>query len=504
MPFLVRKRSGKTNSGGVLLFEGSGRLRRGKRWALGITGACVSLLVESERAGEAQGELPPPVLTLERTLRQVGANYPKLLGAEAERLSARAKRTEKQGAFDPSINVNSDFLHYNSTSTRGKPLDTSMNEVSVEATTPYGLKFVAGGRLNVGFPKSPASSTGDTGEYFAYFRLPLLRGAGLNEKSVAERQAALGIPLADQNFSLTLIDTLSKSAGSYWKWAAAGRKLRVQQDLLQLAQDRAAFVRRRAEAGDLPLSDTVLADREVQLRRGNVIGAELTLQGAALDLNQFLFEETGQASPSPTPEQIPEYKAALKVLSPEQIAAGKKLALERRPELRSLQINRNLTDLGLRFARNDRKPAVDLVFSPGADTGYRGIGETMKAGVVVSIPLQTRNADGRILDAQNKLEKIRQDERAERTRLTLQVDSAANAVNKTVERYAASLESLRLAKLAEDNERTRYREGDSTLFLVNQFERETASAASALIDLEADYEIALATFRAASVQPFTP
>ena len=457
---------------------------------------------QTVQQSQQPGQVSP--LTLERTLQQIGANYPKLLGAEADRLSARAKLLEKQGAFDPSVNVSSDYLLYNSTSTRGKRSDTTMSEVNVEIPTAYGLKFVAGGRLNLGAVKSPNSSTGDTGEYFAYFRLPLLRGAGLNEKSVAERQAALGVPLADQNFSLTLIDTLLKSANTYWKWVASGRKLGVQRDLLKIAQDRAKFVKDRADAGDLPQADVILAEREVQLRRANVIAAEQALQAAALDLNQFLFERDGQVSPTPTPEQVPLYRPNLVPLTPAEIERARKLAGERRPELRSLSLNRDITNIGLRFARNDRQPAVDLIFSPGTDTGYRSIGETMKAGVVVSIPLRTRAADGRIGDAQNKLEKIRQDERAERARISLSVDAAANAVNKTVERYTASVESLRLARLAEENERIRYREGDSTLFLVNQFERETATAASTLIDIEAEYEQALALFRASSVQPFTP
>ena len=450
------------------------------------------------------GDKPTERLTLERTLIQVSANYPKLRGAEAERRAARAKLREKQGAFDPALNLGSDFLKYNSTSTRGKALDTSMNEISVEVATPYGLKLVAGGRLNVGSPKSPASSTGDTGEYFAYLRLPLLRGAGLNEKSVASQGAALGVPLAEQTFHLTLLDTLLKSAQTYWKWVAAGRKLAVQRDLLKLAQDRATFVKLRADAGDLPPADTVLADREVLLRRQLLTGAELALQQAALDLNQFLFEASGEPTSTPTEAHLPPYLPALTQLTPAEIEAARKLALERRPELRSLALNRDLTNLDLRFARNDRKPQVDLVLSPGLDTGYKSIGETMKAGVIVSIPLGTRNADGRTENAQQKLEKIRQDERAERVRLTLAVEAAANAVNKTVERYQIAVESLKLARLAEENERTRYREGDSTLFLVNQFERETAAAAATLIDLEADYEAALALFRAASVQSLTP
>ncbi|MBC8136057.1 MAG: TolC family protein, partial [Fibrella sp.] len=123
---------------------------------------------------------PPAVLTLADVLAQAEVNHPKLRGSDAERRAATAKRVSKQGAFDPVPFAGSDYLRYNSTSTRGKPLDTTMSDVGVELPFRNGIKVVAGTRLNLGSPKSPESSTGNTGEWNVSIKAPLRRGLGIN------------------------------------------------------------------------------------------------------------------------------------------------------------------------------------------------------------------------------------------------------------------------------------------------------------------------------------
>jgi outer membrane protein len=451
-------------------------------------------------AGPAVPAQPLPPLSLDDVLRIVEQNHPKLRGAAVQREIAAAKRLEKQGAFDPVLSLGNDYLRFNSTTTRGKLAETAISGAAVEFQTRYGIKVAAGTRFNLGRVKSPLSSTGDAGEYFVEFKVPLLRGARLNEKAAAERQAWLGEPLAETDYALARLDLLFKAANSYWDWVAAQRKLQVARSLLNLAEFRAKAVKERVQAGDLPQIDSVEAELEIQRRQGNLVKGERELQKAALKLSLYLWTPDGQQSLSPEPSQVPTTFAQPALFTDQQALEGQKFALERRPELRALMLNRQITQVDLDLARNQRQPGLDLTFSPGRDTGFGAIGTTFKGGLTFSLPLRQRTADGRIGAASLKIQKLELDTLNERQRITTEVADALSAINTAYERYRAAAREAELAQRLEEGERIKFQLGDSTLFLVNQRERATAEAQVKLIEIQAEYEQAVATFRTVSVQ----
>ena len=443
---------------------------------------------------------PLPPLFLEDVLRIVEQNHPKLRGADTQRRIASAKRLEKQGAFDPVLVLGNDYLRFNSTTTRGKLAETMAGVTAVEFQTRYGVKVAAGSRYNLGKVKSPLSPTGDAGEYFVEFKVPLLRGARMNEKVAAERQAILGEPLADTDYELARLDLLAKAANSYWDWVAARRKLDVNRSLLELAEFRANAVKDRAKAGDLPQIDAVEADLEIQRRQGALVKAERDLQKAALKLSLYLWSPDGQQALSPEPYQVPASFAQPALFSNQQALEGQKYALERRPEIKALLLNRQITQIDLDLAKNQRQPGLDLSFSPGRDTGFGAIGTTFKGGLTFTLPLRQRTADGRIGAASLKIQKIDLDTLNERQRILNEVADALSAINTSFERYRAAEQEVELALRLEEGERTKFQLGDSTLFLVNQRERATAEARVKLIEIQAECEQAVATFRTVSVQ----
>ncbi|RYD71698.1 MAG: hypothetical protein EOP84_24445, partial [Verrucomicrobiaceae bacterium] len=106
-------------------------------------------------------------LDLRDVLEQIDRRHPKLLATQQEVAALRGKLREKQGAFDPVFRANSDLLRYHSSSSPGSAARTAMSEAAVEVSTPSGISYFAGSRLNLGKAKSPATPTGDLGEYFA-------------------------------------------------------------------------------------------------------------------------------------------------------------------------------------------------------------------------------------------------------------------------------------------------------------------------------------------------
>jgi outer membrane protein len=445
-----------------------------------------------------------PQITLEDVLQNVDRNHPKLRGANLQRDIASFKRLEKQGAFDPVVFAGSDYLRFNTEfdakTQRGKVGEMRVADAGIEFQTRYGVKIGAGTRFNLGKVKSPLSPTGSGGEYFMEFKIPFLRGARINEKSAAERQAFLGEPMAQAEYELTRLELLLKAANSYWDWATSKGKLDVARNLLKLAEFRADAVRQRVSAGDLPQIDATEADLEVQRRQGGVIKSERDLQKAAFKLSVFLWGADGRPIPSPEESQAPTRLAPPVVFTSQQAEEGQRSALARRPELQMLSLDRQINQVDLELARNQRLPAVDFSFSPGRDTGLGAIGNTAKASVSFSLPLRQRNAEGRIGSALSKIQKVDFDLLNERQRITVEVLDALNAINTAYDRYRAAAQEVDLAERLEEGERTKFQLGDSTLFLVNQRERSTAEARMKLIEIQAEYEQAAATFRAATAQ----
>ncbi|MEP7339197.1 MAG: TolC family protein [Acidobacteriota bacterium] len=448
--------------------------------------------------------MPAAPLTLDELLNAVELYHPKLRGADAQRRAASAKRLEKQGAFDPVFTTDTDYLRFNTgvddKTLRGKVASARGAGAGVEFLTRSGIKVAAGTRFNLGKVKSPLSPTGDAGEYFLEFKMPLARGWRINEKSAAERQAFLGEPLADAEFQAARLDLLLKAATSYWDWVASKQKLDVARNLLTLSEFRLRAIRDRVAAGDLPQIDVVEAELEVQRRQGGVVKADRDLQKAAFKLSLFLWSPNGLPAALPQEADAPATIAAPVVLTDDRAEQGRRLALDRRPELKTIGANRDITLVDLELARNQRRPAIDLAFSPGRDAGLGAIGNTIKAGVNFTLPLRQRTADGRIAAADLKIQKIDLDMTNERQRIATEVLDAVSAINTTHDRYQAALREVELAARLEQGEREKFTLGDSTLFLVNQRERATAEARVKLIEIQAEYEQARATFRAATAQ----
>ena len=365
-----------------------------------------------------------------------------------------------------------------------------------------GIKLFAGSRFNVGSVKAPDSQTGAGGEYQFGVKVPLLRDFGINAKSAGERQALLGEPLAREQFRRTRLDTLAQAGVSYWDWVAAGQRLSVARDLLRVAEVRADATQKRADLGDLPRVDALEARQEVERRRGALIKAERDVQKAGFKLALYRFAPDGSRLPLPTESEVPGEAAlpAPQAEARETQTAVRQAALATRPEVPANDLQQRIVRVDRDLAQNDRKPNIDLVWNPGADTGSRGIGDTLKAGILFSLPLERRDATGRRDEANFKLTKLQQDAALLSVQIRTEVDDAVSAVNLGVERYNAAVRELELARQVESREQDRLRLGEGTLFLLNQRERATAEAAGRVIDIRAEYYQAVLSLQVAGAQ----
>ncbi len=438
------------------------------------------------------------VLHLRDVVSSVDRHYPKMRGALQGVRAAGAKAEAKEGAFDPVVSLGSETLRYNSSTTRGKSITGSANALGIEWTTVEGAKIAATRILNAGGVKSPESSTGSLGTWAVELKLPLLRGSGVNDKRVSLEQARFAVPGARYDAERLRFDLRFDASIAYWSWVAAVRRLAVRERVLAIAIARAAQIGAEVEAGGRPAIDASEADAESFLREADAAKARRDAEKAALTLGKFLWNSDGSPGAIPTLERVPVHEdgpASPATIGPDAVERIVRLALERRPELAGLMLERRRIALDRRLAENDFLPSVDLVVAPGLDLGDRSIGQTLKAGVRFSAPVGRVDARGRREEAAAKDRKVELEEELVRRLVRIEIDDAASAVNRAVERLSATDRSMRRLRDVEAGERVRFREGDSTLFLLNQRERQSAEAEVRWVDALADVELARAQFR---------
>ncbi len=461
-------------------------------------GFSVSAGVQSAQTGNAQQK--PVLITEASFLQQVIRNHPLLKLAQLRQEAATARRLEKQGSFDPVMTAGSGFKRFNSSAQLGRVQEVVESRFSVDFLTRYGIRIATGVKQAIGDIRTPVSPTGEAGEYFVDFTLPLFRGAGINPEAAGESKAYLREDQADYLLRQTELVLLPDALNQYWRWVGTKKKQEVETGLLEIARFRAGAVRQKIDKGLLPEIIGIEAEREVQRRLGRIYKAERALQQAAFELALFLWREDLEPVPTPVPAQVPGTIAIPVRYNREILDEGKLEALANRPEIRILDLAKSMAKIDRQLAKNTLLPQIDLFVTPGYEVGHGAIdgGAVIVAGVSMSLPLYQRSARGQIEQARIAIENLTIRERQTIRKIMIEVADQVSAVNATFDRYQAAEQELKLAEQLESGEKIRFEYGDSTLFLVNRRERASGEAKFGLIDVLVEYHQAVADFRAAT------
>lgn len=446
-----------------------------------------------ERAGEAARGAP---LTLEEVYAAVEAHYPVLMAQLADRARADGERMSADGGFDTNLRV----------SAVGQPFqqyESIRGEVRIDQPTPlWGTSFFAGYRMGLGkFPLYYGDRyTWDAGEVRGGFVIPLWRNGPIDARRAAIRQREIGRDLVEPAVDRVRIDSLRFAAVRYWEWVAAGLRRDIAKDLLAIAEVRDAALAERAQAGDIPRIEVVDNRRLILLRRARLVEARRGLERAAVELSLFFRDEAGRAVIPPA-ARLPAALGVPPVPDTERVTADLQRAWRTRPEVRRLDLSVKQVRVELALATNQFAPAVDLGVSGAYDMGRRNPVTPRVAGevgVVVDLPLQFRQARGRIEAAQATLDRIEAEARFARDRIRADVQDALSALRNAEERRRLLAEGYAVTKQVEEAERTLFEAGDSSILIVNLREQATADAASGLVDAELDLRRAEADYAAAT------
>lgn len=435
------------------------------------------------------------VVTLPDVVHSISRHYPQLRAVEQERVLAAAAVITARGVFDVNLRSQEHWV--------GDTFDYQRYHLNVEQQTPfYGLSYFAGYRLGSG--RYPVyydwMKTAEGGELRAGVSVPLLRGLAIDRARATLARARIDQAIAEPSIHQQRIDIARAGALTFWTWVAAGQRLLIATDVLRIAEERNEALGKRVQAGALARIEQEDNRRVIIERRARLVGSQRAFEQASIQLSLYLRDEGG-CPIIPAKEQLPAFNEPPPPPDKAQRQADLEAALLRRPELQQLALQRQRVLIELDLAKNQMLPGLNVVAQGAQDVGaitkkdlFRSYGEV---SLSMDVPLQQREARGRILAARAELERIAAREQMQRDRVQVEVQNALNGLDLAYEMLRRGKDNRLQTTYLEEAERRQFDIGKSDLFRVNIRELNTAEARMLEIDAVAEFFRSLADYKAA-------
>lgn len=437
-------------------------------------------------------------LALDDVLNSVIASYPLLQSAMFGRNVAQGELLQANGEFD--LKLKADTLNM--------PLGFYQNyrqAVGAEQPLFSGGSVFGGYRLGTGnFPVYYGErATNLGGEFKAGAQIPLAQNRNIDDRRAGIWRGSWEVQSVEPEIQAQLIGFIQAASIAYWNWVAAGQNVRIAENLLKNATDRSDGLRKRVDRGDAPAIELTDNERLIVSRRTKLIDAKRKFQQSTYKLSLFLRDESGTPrviDASRLPECFPEEDdPALRSLE-----GDVQSALSNRPELRALNILREQLHIDLANAQNLCLPQVDAVIVGSQDAGNPPKPKfddkskfELEGGLIASVPLQRRKAQGKTMAVEGKLAQLQAKTQFTQNKIVAEVQSASVALHAAYQQLEQARQAVALARQMEAAERRKFDLGDSNLLLVNLREQATADAAATEVEAQLNYFDAQADYLAA-------
>lgn len=341
---------------------------------------------------------------------------------------------------------------------------------------------------------------------------PLLRNLKIDTNRRQIMISRKRLDLSDAQFRQRAIEIISRVQQAYWDLAFAIKDEEIQRDAVRLAETQLDNNRRQVEVGTLAPIDVVSAATQVESRRqqalvamNSVAQAEnalkaLTVEGAddQLWMTQILPAEKFEVSPVAV-----------------SLDDAVKLAQANRPEMRQLNLQKEINRIDIDFFRNQAKPQVDLLFNYSAVGlggtparigafpifigGYgtslnmlRNEFRTWSFGVQINLPLQNRVAKANLARAREVTKQVDLQTRRQLQTIELEVRNAVQSVEISRLRIEAARSARQYAEKQLEGEEKKFAAGLSITYFILQRQTELAQARGVELRAMADYNKSIA------------
>jgi outer membrane protein len=358
------------------------------------------------------------------------------------------------------------------------------------------------------------------------FTQPLLRNRSIDANRHSIRVQKKRLEQTDSDFRVRTIAIIAQVQAAYWNLVFALRNQQNQLDSLSLSRQNMRNIEAQISAGAKAPLDRAQVQTDIATRETNLFLATQNVSIAENSLKQLMLKDTTsrQWSAQITPTDSPAFDEA-----PVNLTASLDEARKSRPELRRLNLQKEISGLDIQYYKNQTKPQADLtgtiattglagtacstITNPGCVApptnlvgGYgkdlsnlAGLStNNITVGVTISFPLHNQTAEANLAGARIQQEQLDASVRSQEQAIEMDVRNAAQSVDTAQKRVVTSRHARESAEQQLAGEQKLYEVGRSTTFLLLQRQNELTAARTNELQAQTDYNKALADLQRAT------
>jgi len=435
-------------------------------------------------------------LLLPEVLASVQTQYPPYLAALIEQDIANGRARQAQGAFDLNLSAGGSFNpagYYDGRSgyaTLEQPLSL------------WGGSVYGGYRLSSGFlPNYNKDRTGIDGEALLGFRVPLLRDGSIDKRRADLWKAQIDQELVDPIILRQFLDFTRAATITYYGWLSAGQRLRLAEELLRIAKDRDAAIAEQVKKGASAPIVQVDNERLVVSRQISVVQALRRFQAASIELSLFHRTRDTAEPVISVRERLPDAFPPHPRPDENQIVADIAKATIFRPEIRRIELTLDKSQIDRNLAKNNLLPNIDIGVQAaqalGDNTPSDIEASEVEARIEFKMPLQRREASGRLQAIDAQIERLLNEKKFARDRIAADVRDSFSALIAAHDVLKQTRRNVELARQLQAAENERLQQGATDLLALQIREQATFDAQVGEVEAQAEYFRAEANYRAA-------
>jgi outer membrane protein TolC len=241
--------------------------------------------------------------------------------------------------------------------------------------------------------------------------------------------------------------------------------------------------------------------RLVVSRQISVVQAKRRFEAAAIELSLFLRNKETAEPILARREQLPSDFPSHTAPKYSQMAEDIDTAWIRRPEVRRIELTIEKTNIDMRLAKNNLMPSLELGVN-----ARQGVGgnrpkdierEEVEAKLEFRLPLERREAKGRVDVAQSQISRLQNERQFARDRIAADVRDSYSALIAAQDTLRQTRINVDLAQQLEDAENEKLEHGATDLLALQIREQATFDARVLEVDALLEHFRAEANYRAA-------
>lgn len=297
------------------------------------------------------------------------------------------------GVYDPVFSITPQIIH-NITPQQSSLGGGGASGSTTTTTFNFGPQLTrtferGGGNYTLGFANARTTSSSTFSSLSPFyssnlslqFNQPLLRNRSIDSNRRSIRIQKKFIEQSDSDFRQRTIQIISQVQAAYWNLVFALRNQQNQLESLNLARQNMRNIEAQIEAGAKAPLDRAQVQTDIATRETNLFLATQNVSVAENTLKQLMLRspEAPEWSAQVTPTDTP-----LLELAPVNLIVALDEAHKNRPELRRLNLQKEINVVDLEFYKNQTKPQIDLTGTV-ATTGLAGTPTGLPQGTVVPL-----------------------------------------------------------------------------------------------------------------------